>query len=125
MSKRQSERTIVLSAGSPKIVALCGSTRFTAAFAEAQNRLTIEGYIVVTVGCVTHSDDELFASMDPVKRQLLKAKLDVLHFHKIALADEVLILDVGGYIGESVEREIEWAKSLNKDIQYLSQEQEN
>ena len=124
MNKRRTERVVTLPAGSPKIVALLGSTRFTSAFAEAQNRLTLEGHIVLSVGCVTHSDDELFASMDPAERRLLKAKLDVLHLHKIVLADEVLVLDVGNYIGESVEREIEYAKSLSKGIRYLSQEQE-
>ena len=122
-SSRQTERVVALPVGSPKIVALSGSTRFTAAFAKAQNEFTLMGYIVLSVGSVTRSDDELFASMTPDERRLLKARLDVLHQHKVALADEVYVLDVGGYIGDSTLQEIEWAKSLNKRIRYLSEEQ--
>lgn len=46
-------------------------------------------------------------------------KLDELHLRKIDLADEVCVLNVGGYIGESTRKEIEYAKSLNKPIMYL------
>ena len=106
-------------ANRPKIVCLCGSTRFGAAFAKAQNDETIAGNIVLTVGCNTHSDDESFAGMDVAARRLLKAKLDVLHLHKIDLCDEILVLDVDGYIGESTEREIVYAQSRGKRVRYL------
>ena len=33
-----------------KIVTLCGSTRFKEQFLETQKRLTLEGYIVISVG---------------------------------------------------------------------------
>ena len=125
MSNREIERVVVLPAGSPTVVALCGSTRFGTAFAKAQNDETIAGRIVLTIGSNTMSDDWLFASMNSADRRLLKAKLDVLHLFKIQLADEILVLDVGGYIGESTEREIEWGKSLNKSIRYWSQERGN
>ena len=52
----------------------------------------------------------------------LKSMLDELHLRKIDLADEVLVLDVDGYIGESTRREIEYAKQQAKFIKYLSQE---
>lgn len=48
-----------------------------------------------------------------------KAKLDELHLRKIDLADEVLILNVGGYIGQSTSRELEYAKSKGKIIRFL------
>ena len=45
--------------------------------------------------------------------------LDELHKRKIDLADEILVLNVGGYIGESTRSEIEYAKAHNKTIRYL------
>ena len=49
----------------------------------------------------------------------LKFNLDALHFDKIRLADEVLILNVGGYIGESTQNELEFAEKNNKKIRFL------
>lgn len=103
----------------PRIVCLCGSTRFGDAFAKAQNDLTLDGNIVLSVGNTANSDDELFTGMGTAERRLLKARLDVLHLHKILLCDEVYVLNQDGYIGESTEREIEFAKSLGKVVRYL------
>ena len=47
--------------------------------------------------------------------------LDELHLRKIDLSDEVWVLDVGGYIGESTSNEIAYAKSLGKPITLLSE----
>ncbi len=47
-------------------------------------------------------------------------RLDELHLRKIDLADEVFILNVGGYIGESTRKEIEYAQRQGKPIKYLS-----
>jgi len=41
-----------------KIVTLCGSTRFKEQFLEVQKRLTLEGYIVISVGLFGHSGDD-------------------------------------------------------------------
>lgn len=41
-----------------KIVTLCGSTRFKEQFLEVQKRLTLDGYIVISVGLFGHSGDE-------------------------------------------------------------------
>ena len=49
-----------------------------------------------------------------------KAMLDELHKRKIDLADEILVLDVDGYIGDSTRSEIEYAKTHGKSILYLS-----
>lgn len=103
----------------PTIVCLCGSTRFHDAFAKAQSDETVAGRIVLTIGCNTHSDEELFAHLSPADFRSLKARLDVLHLHKIDLADEILVLNVGGYIGESTEREIVYAQSRDKRVRYL------
>ena len=48
--------------------------------------------------------------------------LGLVHFHKIRMADEVHIVDPGGYVGESTRREIAYAESLGKPVRYLSRE---
>ena len=105
----------------PLIVTLCGSTKFKDTFTEWQLKETMKGKIVLTIGCDMKSDSELFRQMSPEELRLTKAKLDVLHFHKIAMSDEVLVLNVGGYIGESTEREIVYAESVGVRVFYLEE----
>lgn len=97
----------------PKQVVLCGSTRFYQAFQEANLRETLVGNIVLSIGCDTKADRDLsLGSVD-------KMALDVLHLYKIDLADEVLVLNVGGYIGASTRREVKYAYQLDKLIRVL------
>ncbi len=100
-----------------KIVCLCGSTRFGDAFQEANLRETVAGHIVLSIGCCLRSDHELWP--DEQTREELKRKLDALHLDKIELADEILVLNVGGYIGESTASEIDHARAQGKPVRYL------
>jgi hypothetical protein len=104
-----------LAAPRPTIVCLCGSTRFGEAYREANLRETLAGKIVLSIGCDTKSDTDLAQA----GTQINKEDLDLLHLHKIDLADEILVLNVGGYIGQSTQREIEYARRLWKRIRYL------
>lgn len=107
----------------PVVVTLCGSTRFMEAFVAARLRETMAGKIVLTIGCDMRTDTDLFGSMSESDLRLTKAKLDVLHFAKIDLSDEILVLDCdGGYIGESTEREIEYARMRGIKVRMLSLE---
>jgi hypothetical protein len=101
----------------PKIVCLCGSTRFMKAFQQANLKETLDGNIVLSIGCNNKSDTDLIA--DGELTEELKQKLDELHKRKIDLADEVLILNVGGYVGKSTRGEIAYAQSLNKPLRWL------
>lgn len=99
----------------PNIVCLCGSTRFAEAFNEAAERETLAGKIVVRPEVVTYSverDPQLVAPA-------IKERLDELHRRKIDLADEVLVINVGGYIGDSTTREVIYAMDHDKPIHYL------
>ena len=96
-----------------KIVTLCGSTRFKDQFLEAQKRLTLEGNIVISVGLFGHSGDA------DVWKPGVKEMLDDMHLRKIDLADEIFVINVGGYIGESTRREIAYAERTGKTIKYL------
>lgn len=103
----------------PTIVCLCGSTRFFETFQKVNLLETLAGRIVLTIGCDTKSDGDLFGCKSEDEIDQLKRRLDQLHLHKIDLADEILVLNVGGYIGHSTRREIEHAKTHRKKIRWL------
>ncbi len=103
----------------PTIVCLCGSTRFSEAFQQANLRETLHGRIVLSIGCDMRSDDEIFAHKPADELEEIKAMLDELHLRKIDLADEVLILNVGKYIGPSTTRELAYARANGKRVRFL------
>lgn len=115
----RTEQVVVLGPNFPIIVCLCGSTRFSEAFQQANVRETLAGRIVLTIGCDMRSDEELFAQRSAEELAEIKAQLDELHLRKIDLADEVLILNVGGYIGKSTQRELHYALTNGKRIRFL------
>ena len=98
-----------------KVITLCGSTRFKDEFLKAQKCLTLEGNIVITVGLFGHSGD------DVVWTEGVKEMLDRQHLAKIDLADEIFVINVGGYIGDSTRREIAYAEFKGKTIAYLEE----
>lgn len=100
-----------------KIVCLCGSTRFSQAFNNANLAETLKGNIVLTVGSMMHSDDDMLVCVrckgvvgategscsgsrhqwQPLTAREhfdTKKALDALHFKKIEMADEVFVLNV-------------------------------
>lgn len=98
----------------PKIITLCGSTRFKTAFEYVARALTLQGYIVLMPGVWGHID----GGVSPEQKE----RLDNLHFAKIAMSDEVFIVDIDGYVGASTKNEIEYARTLGKPIRYNSDE---
>lgn len=103
----------------PEIVVLCGSTRFVAMFREVNLRLTLQGKIVLSIGCDLRSDEQVFAGMPEEALTQTKLMLDALHRRKIEAANTVYVLNVGDYIGASTGSEIRWARVLHKPIQWL------
>ena len=83
--------------------------------AGAQKRLTLEGCIVISVGLFGHSGD------DEGWKPGTKEMLDDMHLRKIALADEIFVINVGGYIGESTRSEIAYAEKTGKKVRYLEE----
>ena len=99
----------------PKIICLCGSTRFYDEFQRANFRETMAGNIVLSVGFYPHAEFSKKAHGEDVGiTSEEKVSLDELHKRKIDLADEILILNVGGYIGDSTRREIAYASAHGK-----------
>lgn len=101
--------------GKYKVITLCGSTKFRDAFMQEQKRLTLEGNIVISVGMFGHSGDQ------EVWNDGVKEMLDDMHKRKIDMADEIFVINVGGYIGSSTRSEIEYAKYTGKTVRYLEE----
>ena len=103
----------------PKVVCFCGSTRFSEAYQKANFDETLAGRIVLTIGCDMRSDVDLFAGMSETELEDIKTRLDELHKYKIDLANEILVLNIDGYIGASTKSEIAYAVQHNKAIRWL------
>lgn len=102
------------------VITLCGSTRFRKAFEEVNKRLTLKGYIVISVGLYGHSGDgEVWENMDEGTLTRTKAMLDDMHKRKIDMAEAIFVINQGGYIGESTASEIAYAARSGKKIYYL------
>lgn len=104
--------------GGRTVVCLCGSTRFMEAFFDMGWQETLAGRIVLSVGVCKHAEHHGAEALGP---EVVEA-LDELHLRKIDMADEVLILNVNGYIGESTNNELRYARSKGKAIRFLEPE---
>ena len=103
----------------PRIVTLCGSTRFYDAFQQANYERTMAGEIVLSVGFYPHAKAEHGHGEGVSHDSAEKVSLDELHKRKIDLADEVLIVsDETGYFGESTQGEIRYALEHGKPVKY-------
>ena len=99
--------------GKYKVITLCGSTKFKDEFIETQKQLSLAGNIVISVGLFGHSGDA------EVWNEGIKEMLDDMHKRKIDMADEIFVINKGGYIGSSTRSEIEYATAHGKKINYL------
>ena len=99
--------------GKYKVITLCGSTKFKDDFIEQQKRLTLEGNIVISVGLFGHAGD------NEVWTEGTKEMLDDMHKRKIDMADEIFVINKGGYIGSSTKSEIEYALKTGKKVNYM------
>lgn len=115
MSTEEIREAFCARAKMPIIVCLCGSTRFGEYFHAAGWRFTLDGEIVLSIGVSKHAEDHGGEALG----QDVADKLDELHLRKIDLADRVFILNVGGYIGDSTRKELEYAQKTGKPISYL------
>lgn len=91
----------------PEIVCICGSVRFVDEMRATNRELTLAGVIVVSPG----EADELITDEQ-------KTALGTLHLRKIDLADRVLVVNPGGYVGESTRREIAYAQATDTPISF-------
>ena len=105
----------------PTVVCLCGSTRFFTKFQEANYQETMNGKIVLSVGFYPHASVQAHGQTIGITNAQKEA-LDELHRHKIEMADEVLVISEGGYIGASTFAEVDYALYLGKPVFWLELE---
>lgn len=106
----------------PKLVCLCGSTKFFKEFQEANYRETMAGNIVLSVGFYPHSQEEAHGARLGCS-DVQKVMLDELHKRKIDLSDEILVIDKDDYIGASTASEIAYAEKNCVPVRYMSNEE--
>ncbi len=91
----------------PEIVCICGSTRFLAEMRAASRDLTLAGAVVLAP-----------AELDEAITVEQRSALGELHLRKIDLADRVLVVNPGGYVGESVRREMAYARATGTPVSF-------
>ncbi|MCM1215405.1 MAG: hypothetical protein NC548_12905 [Lachnospiraceae bacterium] len=96
----------------PYVVTLCGSKKFIYEFRYQFEKLTKEGKIVLTPAIFEMSCPN---SLDDIDH----AVLDVIHRQKMEMADEVLIINKDGYIGEDTQKEIDWCMRNGIPVKFL------
>lgn len=105
--------------GAYKVICLCGSTRFKDMFMAVQKTLTLNGCIVISVGCFGHAGDKFTDEQ--------KVMLDDMHKSKIDMSDAICVIDTDGdcesYIGNSTKSEIAYAEATGKQVCYISKDE--
>lgn len=118
---RRGREGVVKPAG---VITLCGSTRFMDEFISEQIRLTLEGFVVITVGLFGHmehgaykpGDIDLGTEAEPSETKLM---LDNLHFRKIDLANRIHVINKDGYVGTSTKNEVHYAYWAGREITWM------
>lgn len=94
-----------------KTVVICGAYRFQQLMMEIAERLELEqGYAVIPV--LPHVLNRELTEKE-------KKLLGELHLKKIDLADAIYVVNPDGYVGDSVRREIEYAREKGKEIMFF------
>ena len=108
---------IVQTPTKPTVICLCGSSKFKDQINAVNAKLSLAGNLVISLGLFGHTD---LPDLDwTTGSSEVKIMLDELHKRKIDLADEIYVVNVGGYIGESTRSEIAYAMAHGKVIKYL------
>ena len=95
-----------------KIITICGSLKFKSEMIEVAEKLELQENAVITPIYPTNSNKDAYTDEQV-------DVLDKMHKEKIKISDAIYVVNVGGYIGTSTKSEIEYAKSLGKEILYL------
>ena len=96
-----------------KTVTMCGSMRYAEQMKDIALRLEVIHEFNV-LQCVYNENGMEISDID-------RQKLSRSHVNKIDLSDAIYVVDIDGYIGESVKSEIEYARNKQKEIIYHSE----
>lgn len=95
-----------------KIITVCGSLKFMKEIMEITEQMDLQGNCMLSIVYPTKDKDDY--SEEEI------TMLNRMHKERIRISDAILVVDVNHYIGESTRSEIEFAKSLNKEIMYYT-----
>lgn len=112
--------TMKVNPGRYPVVTLCGSTKFKDEFIRAQEELTLQGNVVITVGLFGHADNKF----GDIITDQVKEMLDQIHIEKIDMCDYIYVINKDDYIGESTRKEINYAKYCGKRVVYMFEHNE-
>ncbi len=121
--KTMRPRKIELGKQFPKIICLCGSTRFKVLFEIEAALLANDGHIVLTPSVYHHVDPNINPAGLDESHETITAEQEkiqnALHLAKLQISDEVFIINLGGYIGSSTQAQIDFAKHQKIPIKWL------
>lgn len=92
-----------------KVITICGSLRFMKEMMEIAEKVDLQGNCVLAPIYPTKPDKDAYTNEEVIV-------LDKMHKERIKLSDAILVVNINNYIGSSTKSEIEFAKSLNKEI---------
>lgn len=96
-----------------KIITVCGSLKFKNQIMKITEKMELQGNCMISPIYPTNIDKDSYSD----KEILI---IDKMHKEKIKISDAILVVNINGYIGNSTKSEIEYAKSLNKEIIYYT-----
>ena len=96
-----------------KVITVCGSYKYKNEMKEIMEKMALKGNCMLTPIELTKPNKEAYTKEEA-------SMIDKMHKEKIKLSDAILVVNVDGYIGNSTKSEIEYAKSLNKEILYYT-----
>lgn len=91
-----------------KVVTICGSMKFKNKMMEIAEDLELNKEYAV-IQCIYGNKNNNYNYLD-------REKLRKIHFKKIDISDAIYVVNVNGYIGDGTKKELEYAKSLKKEI---------
>ena len=105
----------------PEVICLCGSSRFVAEMAVLAWELEKGGKIVLSLHLLPRWYSEDMPEHHLAEYEGVAEQMDELHLRKIDLADRVLVVNLGGYIGDSTRAEIAYARAQGKPVDYAEE----
>lgn len=96
-----------------KVITVCGSLKYKDEMMKISEKVELQGNCVITPIYPTRQNK------DDYTEEEFKI-FNKVHKEKIKISDAILVVNVDNYIGSSTASEIEFAKSLNKEIIYYT-----
>ena len=95
-----------------KVITICGSLKFEKDIKYWAEKLTLEGNCVLSIIYPISTDLGVYT---PEQRRFFAEA----HYKRIDLSDALFVVNKNGYIGDSTQKEIEYAKARGKEVIFL------